>query len=631
MKRFLLLLTALLSAGAFAQDVPDSLALGEVVITATKTEVSRNQVPMTVSVITREQLDQSDESALLPILSEQIPGLFITERGITGFGVSAGAAGQINMRGLGGSPTTQVLVLIDGHPQFMGMMGHHLPDSYVASDAERIEVVRGPASVLYGSNAMAGAINIITRHQKEEGVSANARLMYGSFNTQKYMLSTGVRKGKFDAFASVNHDRTDGHRDSSGFLITNGYLKSGYAVSDFLRLTADFNLAQYKSGDPGVEGGPAGDTIDIMRGKAALSLENSFDRMKGALKIYHNFGEHEITDGWHSVDQMSGVMLYQAVSLFEGSTLTAGYDYMEYGGKGSTIMTVLRDENGAIIPGPRGPQFVVSDKNDRWTETSNQALYGLWQQRVGTSLMLNAGVRYESNPIYGSEWIPSAGLAWHAGSSTDIKASVSKGYRPPSIRELYFFPPANDALVPERLMNYELGWYQHWAGNKVRTEITAFLVQGDNLIVTVPAVAPPPPLYKNSGDFSNAGVEMSLSCKLNTALSFMANYTYIDMETPLAATPVHHAFVSVRYQHGKFVFNIKAEQVNDLYGLGADGKAAVVEPNYTLLGLRAQYAVRKSISLFVSGENLLDEAYQINRGYPMPGATAFVGMNIRID
>ncbi|NJK86928.1 MAG: TonB-dependent receptor plug domain-containing protein [Bacteroidales bacterium] len=141
-----------------------------------------------------DAIEQSGESAILPVLSGQVPGVFITERGVTGFGVSDGAAGQISIRGLGGNPTMQVLVLIDGHPQFMGMMGHPLPDAYVASDVERVEVIRGPASALYGSNAYGGVINIITKKQVNEGISLQAKALYGSYDTRKFALNGGFRK-----------------------------------------------------------------------------------------------------------------------------------------------------------------------------------------------------------------------------------------------------------------------------------------------------------------------------------------------------------------------------------------------------------------------------------------------------
>ncbi|MGV8138941.1 MAG: TonB-dependent receptor plug domain-containing protein [Mangrovibacterium sp.] len=110
----------------------------EVVVTGSKTEVNRDNVSLTVSVVSNENIENSSESSLLPVLSQQVPGLFVTQRGITGFGVSSGSAGQISLRGIGGNPNTGVLILLNGNPQFMGIMGHPLPDAYVASDVEKV-------------------------------------------------------------------------------------------------------------------------------------------------------------------------------------------------------------------------------------------------------------------------------------------------------------------------------------------------------------------------------------------------------------------------------------------------------------------------------------------------------------
>ncbi|NMC40317.1 MAG: Plug domain-containing protein [Bacteroidales bacterium] len=132
----------LLSAAGTGQEtgnqLNDTISIGEVIITGTKTFVNRNMVPLTVSVVSKENIEYSSESALLPVLSEQVPGFFLTQRGITGFGVSAGSAGQISLRGVGGNPNTQVLILLNGNPQFMGIMGHPLADAYIASDVEKV-------------------------------------------------------------------------------------------------------------------------------------------------------------------------------------------------------------------------------------------------------------------------------------------------------------------------------------------------------------------------------------------------------------------------------------------------------------------------------------------------------------
>ncbi|MCK5137701.1 MAG: TonB-dependent receptor [Bacteroidales bacterium] len=604
----------------------DTLAIEEVVITGSKVEVSRKNIPFSVSLVSREELGQTTESALLPVLSEQIPGLFVTERGVTGFGVAGGAAGQINMRGLGGNPTTQVLILIDGHPQFMGLMGHHLPDAYVTSDAERIEVIRGPGSILYGSNAFGGVINIITKKQKKDGIEANARLQYGSYNTQKYMASLGYKKKKFNVFTSFNHDRTDGHRDSADFKITNGYVKTGYQFNKHLKIFADFSLAGYETADPGPVNGVAGDRIDILRGKTAISFENNHERLEGALKMYYNFGEHRISDGWVSNDHMAGAMLYQGMKLLPGNTITLGLDHMKYGGKGSPISTVLRDDEGNVIMPPR---FELSPYNNTLMNMSNTAVYTSVQQILFRDLVLNAGLRYEMNTTYGNEWIPQTGLSWHLSSGTTLKGSVSKGYRPPSIRELYLFPPANEILYPERMVNYEVGWTQHWMKGKMNTELVGFISDGKNIIVMVPPFPPPPPQYKNTGSFNNKGVEFSCNYRPADGLKLHANYTYINMVKPLPATPEHNLFLSGNYRYQKLKFTLKLQNIFNLYNETGQG-VEVIEDSYHIMGLRVGYQATKFMNVYVYANNLFNQQYQINHGYPMPGTTVFAGLNLKL-
>ncbi len=624
------LITALMMmplASLFSQSLTtDTIQIDEVVVTGTKVEVARKNVPLTVSVVSREILEQSTESALLPVLSEEIPGLFVTERGITGFGVAGGAAGQINMRGLGGNPTTQVLILLDGHPQFMGLMGHHLPDAYVSSDAERVEVIRGPASFLYGSNAFGGVINIITKKQKQDGLKANARIEYGSFNTQKYMGSAGYKKNKFNVFASFNHDRTDGHRDSSDFKITNGYVKAGYRFNSHINFFADFNLAGYETADPGMAGGPAGDRIDILRGKTSLSLENKTEKLEGAIKLYYNFGDHDISDGWHSVDRMMGAMVYQGMKLLPGNTITLGLDYMNYGGKGSPIITILRDEDGNVI---MPPTFRPSPMNDKWIDMSNTGLYATVQQQLWKQVTLNGGLRYEMNTTYGNEWIPHLGLSWNPGSTTNLKASVSKGYRAPSIRELYLFPPANDNLVPERMVNYEVGWTQYWMKGKIKMEMTTFMSDGQNLIVMIPHSPPPPPQYKNSGEFNNKGIEFLLNYQPVDGLRLHTNYTFIHMKDPLPATPGHNLFLSSTYHYKKWHFRLKLQCIFDLYNETGQG-VEVIEKDYQLLGARIGYQATRFLNVYLAGNNLLDEEYQINYAYPMPGINFMGGISLKL-
>lgn len=604
---FLFLFPIFVSTNAQENEtLKDTLKLDDIVVTGTKTAINRNNVPLTVSVITQKQIEESSESALLPVLSEQVPGIFVTERGVTGFGVSAGSAGAINIRGIGGSPNTETLVLLNGNPQFMGLMGHPLPDAYAASDVEKVEIIRGPASTLYGTNAMGGTINIITKQQKEEGYKANIRTMYGSFATQKYMVNSGYKKDDFNIFASYNHDQTNGHRDSSDFLLNNGYIQMGYDFSSHLNMNADFSLAKFNANDPGQEGKKAGDEIDITRGMGAIAVSNEFEKTKGSVRFFFNYGIHDITNGFHSNDKNYGLVIYQSLNLFTGNTITFGTDFKEYGGIAKNVKAM------------NGRGIVLGD-----TTVREIAGYGYIQQSIFNKLILNAGLRIEHSSVYGSEPVPSAGLAYHLSSTTILKASASKGFRSPSIRELYLpipgIPKPNTNLKPERMVNYEGSILQELLDNRLSVELTAYMAKGENLIKPVNGT------LQNTGSFSNKGVEFAGNYKPLNNLSFQLNYSYISMKDPIIATPEQQFFVSGTYRWNRLLVNLSIQNIDNLYTQIIPSRE---KQNYTLLNTRISYVINNYIDVFAKGENLTNQKYYINYGYPMPGFISFVGINL---
>ena len=159
---YLLIASAFIINIAHAAETNDTLKSGsiqEVVITGTRAATDVRQLSQTVNVIDRTAIEETNRTSLLPLLTEQVPGLFITQRGYSGYGVSGGAAGNITMRGMSGS-SARMIVLIDGHPNYAGIYGHPIADSYQSLMTERVEVLRGPASLLYGSGAMAGVIYV---------------------------------------------------------------------------------------------------------------------------------------------------------------------------------------------------------------------------------------------------------------------------------------------------------------------------------------------------------------------------------------------------------------------------------------------------------------------------------------
>lgn len=578
----------------------DTIPIDEVVVTGSKIEVARKLVPVSVSQVSEQNIDNTGEINILPAISAYVPGVFVTERNILGFGVATGGSGAINIRGIGGTPNTGVLVLIDGHPQYQGIFGHPLPDAYVASDVEKVEVIRGPASILYGSNAMGGVINIITKQQQEDGINADLEASYGSYNTQKYYGTIGFRKNKFSVFASVNHDRTDGTRENTDFKITNGYTKVSYQFNNHFQLTTDVNVAKYNANDNGpvYAEEPQPFNIDITRGKVALSFTDKFDHFDGALKLYHNFGEHDLSDGWHSTDRNSGAMLYQTMKLFKGNQFTVGVDAKQYGGKG----------NGGAA-------------RDSLITINEIALYGYMQQSILQVLSLSAGLRLENNSNYGNELVPMIGVNFNPTSATSFKASVSKGFRSPTIMEMFLYAP-NPELKPERMINYEISWLQNYLNTRLQTELALFLAKGENLIQVMGQY--PNVQRENVGTFSNKGVEVAAKIKATNSLFFHLNYSYLHIEKPIIAAPQQQLNISANYTYKMVNLNLSAQHIAKLY-TSTDPE---ITENYTLLNARVNVQILKYLNVFVLVNNLLNQEYEINYGYPMPKFNFSTGIKI---
>lgn len=637
MKKGLLLISGLLTSSAIFATEPvepvgplgiDSLInLKGVVISANKIQVNRNSVPLSISVIDREEIEASSESALLPVLSQRVPGLFVTQKGITGFGVNNGSAGTVNIRGVGQG--NKVLMLFDGQPQWAGVFGHALPDTYVASDVERVEVIRGPGSLMYGSNAMGGVVNIITRHHKREGRRTQARIMYGSYNTQKYMVNNGYNVGNFSSFISVNHDRTDGHRPNSDFQITNGFANLGYKINEHYKVTGDLSLAKFKTQNPGEINAPVLDyLVDVLRGTTSFAFENHHEKTSGALRVFYNWGNHEVNDGYspggtprdylfRSDDHNTGVLLYQSFRLVEGNTFTAGIDYKNWGGHAWN-------------------DSINGNQQDLVNKTVNEvAGYVIMQQDLFDKLSINAGVRYEHNSVFGGEWVPQAGLTFRPIEGNVIRASFSKGFRSPNIREMYMWGAANDELKPENMLNYEVAVGQSFLDGRLYGEVTAFFIDGKNMIEAV-MVNPPAPFPKenrNVGTFTNKGIEFEGRYRILDNLNMDMNYSYLHTSKHLLAAPAHKLNVGVSYSPGRFTFNANVQSVHDLYiqVKNEENTTKDIKENYTVLNARAAYRFGtrdKGLTLFVKGENLTATRYTINYGFPMPKAVFMGGIDV---
>ncbi|GHT69713.1 ligand-gated channel [Bacteroidia bacterium] len=615
---FVVILTTTFST-VYAESDPflkDTVSLKEVVVVSTaKTEVNRNQIPFTVSVVDKETLDASTETGVLSILSEQVPGLFVTQKGVTGFGVSSGSAGTVNIHGVGGG--NKVLMLFDGQPMWAGIFGHNVADAYVASDAEKVEVIRGPGSLLYGSNALGGVINVITRKADENGIHGRARIMYGSYNTQKYLGSAGYQKDKLNVYVSVNHDRTDGQRDNSDFYITNAYAKITYAFSKNWDASANAIVADFKTVNPGAVTQPMFDNwAKALRTTYSVALNNHYGPMNGSIQAFYNNGKHKINDGYnanstprkylfHSDDFNAGIALFESFRLIEGNLLTVGLDAKQWGGHAWNDS--INGRIGEII-----------DK-----KVNEFAGYAVVQQTLFDKLTLNAGMRLENNEGYGNEWIPQAGIAYNPTKQSTLKLSASKGFRSPNIRELYMYMPANPDLKPERMNNYDFSYLQSLLDRRLHLELTLFFAQGENMITTT--MIDGKPFNVNTGKFINKGFDFGLTYSILSNLKLSGNYSFLNSDIKITASPKHKAFVSLGWNQGKWTITPNYQYVGGLYL--ADN--ATTTENYSLLNCNVSYKLIPTITIFLNGENLTDTSYETYAGFPMPGAVVLGGINCK--
>lgn len=619
----LIFAAALLTAAAgqvHAQRDTTAHTLDNVVVTGTRNVTDIRHLPMTISVVNRDKLTENQRINVLPTLSEQVPGLFVTARSMMGYAVSDGAAGGISLRGLG-SGAGRMMVLIDGHPQYQGIFGHSISDSYQTMMADRVEVLRGPASMLYGSNAMGGVVNIVTRSMREDGVKTDINLGAGSYGTFQGEFTNRIRSGKFYSVVAGQYGRSDNNRPSMGFEQYGGYAKLGYDFSPHWTAYADVNVTHFNSSYPGSTYEPLlGARQWITRGVASAVVENHYGRTSGAVSVYHNFGRHKINDGYApgeqpqenyflSNDALTGFSIYQSATFFTGNRITVGLDYQHIYGKAW---------NRVIATGEDLDPIGHHHENEI-------AGYVDFRQDLFRWLTVDAGVRVDHHSQTGTEWVPQGGLVFRMVKDGELKAMVSKGFRNPTIREMYLWRPANADLRPERMMNYELSWKQRLCGGAFSYGINLFYINGDNIIQT--AMVDNRPMNVNTGAIENSGIEAEFAWKANRYLSLNGNYSFLHMHNKVLAAPEHKAYLGADYRRGRWMLAGGLQYIDGLY---TQVDPTEIQENFLLLNVTAAYKALPWLNIWAKGENLLAQKYEVNYGYPMPKATFMGGVNINI-
>ena len=553
-----------------------------------ESSVADREMTSSLTVIDRDEIERSSDTDVYPLISGRVPGVFVDRRGIFNYGIGTGSAGTVSIRGLGGTPNDQVLVLIDGQPTKMGMFGHPIPDAYPLDDVQRVEVLRGSHSLHYGDLALGGVINIVTRKLPDrKGFTTRVEGGGGEYHSYKAGIRQAGRIGDFSYSASILRRETQGHRPNSAFRGWNGDFKTGWYISPHWQAVVNGWGVDMSVEDPGPVTDPhTEDTRDVLRGGAGLAFYNRYDDTRGAITVFGQRGKHDFTDydGWKSHDRTAGLIGYQSVDLFADNRLEIGGDIQESAGKGENVRSDI--DFGRLFQSQGGIYL-----DDRHTFFDR--------------LVLQGGVRLELGRHLDPRWLPRFGMRWQASDSTVIHSQVSRGYRAPTIRDLYLFPPSSTSLEPEEAWSSELGVRQH-LGSYLSLDLTGYYIDAENLIIYRP------PEAENTGGVVNKGVELSAVLTPADWFEMLISYTYLDQ---------NHRIEGLAPRVGNWInrFFWEGISLQTTTSLVDDLRFSDRDEDYCVTDLQLSYRLNPTAEFIFRVNNIFNESYQMVEDYPMPG------------
>jgi outer membrane cobalamin receptor len=448
---------------------------------------------------------------------------------------------------------------------------------------------------------MGGAIEI-TPTRPTQGVHTDLVASLGSFYTGQYRLTNGARWGRwfYNLTAGVGH--TNGARLESAFRDQDGTLALGYDLSTSWRTSLQGRYGHFYVEDPGTIQAPlSGNWSRVGRGGFSWDFDNSGSRVWGMTRVFSSFGHNMIYDGFRSVDNSVGARVQQGFLLSPRITLDAGTDIIRYGGS-------ARDIGANTSYG----EFHIND----------YAGFSRGRYAVTKSFQLNAGLRYDYNSHSGGIAVPEFGAVYRFDENYSLSASATRGFRNPTLRELYLFPAPTPTLKPERMWNYQ-ATFQARPARTVWAWVTGYYANIDDLIVAT-GFWPNLKLH-NTGRAINHGLEAHLRWRPARRASFNIAYAHLHSTNLAPYSPENRLTYSLDFDARRWFLSLGGNTVGRTYS--AAGRKSPVSP-YTVATLKCTVPVRERISFFVLVDNLLDRRYEVLSGYVMPGRNAAGGLEL---
>jgi len=581
--------------------------LGEVVVTATKTPHMLKDVPVETVVITKDEIELSSAQTITDLL-RYIPGLFVRAEDAPGI-----SSWRTKIRGLDLN-SGYGLVLVDGQRVKGGGMGEYgyglnqIPLEMI----ERIEIVKGPGSVLYGSDAMAGVINIITKPTPDRTI-LGFQAGYGSHETQIGSLYWGTKVDSFGVF--LNASREESEMGKYGYSTK----RDEYYEKD--RIDAKFSY----------------DLKENLKLSLNLAGEDKERKRRYLTKDTVRYSD----------DYKIRIAPELKAEFEDGSTLwVRGYYYNwnftteEYGtpsGFTPTIGDMYYRDVEALYSKPLwkthivtlGVEYLQEELDYNLSDESIDTISGYLQDEAGFTvwkpLKVVFGGRLDHHSKYGTEFCPKLSLMWKLTDQTRIRGSVGRSFKSPNIRQLYYKVPfqhgtywfkSNPDLEAEKSWGYSLGGEQG-LGDRVLLNITFFRNDVKDKVVWVESGETidglPVKIGENIAKAYTQGAEAGFKAIISKGLSVNLAYTYLDTEDrethkELTYCPRHSIAGQViyGYKHWGLTFNIGSQYVGKMY---KDSENTKETEHYSLFDIKIIKKLTKFASISVEGNNIFDSDY----------------------
>jgi vitamin B12 transporter len=600
---------------------PSEAEAEPVVVSATRFDIPLDQSPASVSVITSEDLEQKQIERVSDALRE-VPGLSI---------VQTGTAGQLTSVFTRGLRSEHTQILLDGIPINQGLQGAFNFADLTTDDIDRIEVVRGPQSTLYGPRALAGVIQIFTKQGAgPPGITLSAE--GGSYDSFRESIQSDGKIDQFDYSIGASRVDTDNARPNNQYRNSAAIANIGWSPNDRLRISSLFTYSVSDTGNPNTIFDPRPiDNFLTERWLVAPHLDwKATDWWQHKL-IFAYDHERQLND-----PNQDG-FLGPTRALFERTTidyqndlrptswliLTSGFFYSR----------VNAGQERPFVSQAFGPQpTFVSDHTE---ETA-----GFLQATVTPidDLIFVAGGRFDHFNQFGGVWTYRfAGSYKIEKTNTTLHSSVATGFSPPSSQDKIF--GNNFGLKPERDLGWDIGIRQElWSrgGGSVIIGATYFhndlsnVIGFNGLFETL-----------NLGAALTQGLEAELRAQPIADLIFTASYTYLDAEKTSSADisqlqgarlprrPRNEVYVSASYLFRKRLRMVaEGKFVNAREELNFGGPNFDIE-DYSFVNIAAEYEVNRHLSIFGRINNLTNEHYAEVFGFPALGRAAYGGVKVQ--